>query len=156
MISSASVKSFPCDAKYACIVLWVLSIPGLPALSVNTDQTLAIIKNTAPNPIAIGFVSIEFHMSYGIITKNMASGCTMHIAHAFLILAPNVVVKIPILKLANKNIPYVTKNNDASFASTTLASNPISNTAIHNIFPKRDACSDFEYSFFLVNCISIN
>src|SRR3970282_2797550 len=86
----------------------------------------------------------------------MASGWTMHMAHAFLILDPNVVVKIPILKLANRNIPYVTKNNDVSFTSTTLASNPITRVAIHNIFQKRDACSDFEYSFFLVNCVSIN
>ena len=79
----------------------------------------------------------------------------MQMAHALLILAPKVVVKMPILKLANKNIPYVT-NHDISFDSTKLASNPISNVAIHNIFPNRDACNDFEYSFFLVKRVSIN
>jgi len=95
-------------------------------------------------------------MSCGINTRNIASGCIKQIAQIFLILTPSVVVKIPILKLANKNIPNVIKNNDASFDKTKLASNPINRVAIHNKFEKSDTWSDLEYSFFFVNLVSSN
>ena len=90
--SSASAKSLPWDARYAWIVLCVLSIPGLPALSVTNDHTLAIIKNVIPYPNPIGSLRIGSHMSCGISTKNIANGWIKQIAHAFLRLAPNVVV----------------------------------------------------------------
>ena len=48
------------------------------------------------------------------------------------------------------------KNNCISFANTILASNPIKIVTVHNMFPKRDECSDFEYSFFFENLVSKN
>ena len=78
------------------------------------------------------------------------------IAHAFLRLAPNVVVYNPILKLAKSIIPNVIKNNDVSFDNTTLDNNPIRIVTTHNIFPKSDECNDFEYSFFFANLVSSN
>jgi len=80
----------------------------------------------------------------------------MQLPNAFLRLAPNVVVYNPILKLAKRIIPNVIKNNDVSFDSTTLASNPIRIVTTHNIFPKSDECNDFEYSFFFANFMSSN
>ena len=116
----------------------MLFIPGLPALSVIRDQALAMIKNTIPYPNDIGFVSIGIHISCGINIRNIASGCIKQIAQIFLILTPSVVVKTPILILANKNIPNVIKNNDTSFDKTKLANNPMSRVAIHNKFAKSE------------------
>ena len=53
-------------------------------------------------------------------------------------LAPNVVVYIPILKLAKRNIPRVMKNSDVSLTSTTLASNPNSIVTIQSILENND------------------
>ena len=69
-------------------------------------------------------------------------------------LVPNVVVYIPILKLANKNIPSTRKKNDASLDNTMLANNPMRRVTIHNMFPNNEECRDFEYSFFFVNLVS--
>ena len=76
------------------------------------------------------------------------------IAHAFFKLAPNVVVYSPILKLAKSIIPNVIKNNDVSLDNTALDNNPIRIVTTHNIFPKSEECSDFEYSFFFANFMS--
>ena len=46
----------------------------------------------APYPSASGSVSMGAHMSCGISTRNIASGCTRHMAQAFLRSAPRVVV----------------------------------------------------------------
>ena len=48
------------------------------------------------------------------------------------------------------------KKNDNSFDNTKLAANPITNVKSQTRFPKRDAWSDFEYSFLLLNRVSIN
>ena len=48
--------------------------PGLPALSVSIDHTLAIIKNTIPYPNDIGLVRVGIHISCGIKTRNIGSG----------------------------------------------------------------------------------
>ena len=74
------------------MVLCVLSMPGRPALSVRNDHTVAIIMKDAPYPSASGSVSMGAHMSCGISTRNIASGCTRHMAQAFLRSAPRVVV----------------------------------------------------------------
>ena len=76
------------------------------------------------------------------------------IAHAFFKLAPNVVVYNQILKLAKSIIPNVMKNNDTSLDNTTLDNNPIRIVITHNIFPKSEECSDFEYSLCFENKIS--
>ena len=98
--------------------------------------TLAIIKNANPYPNDVGSVRMVIHISCGINTRNIESGCTKQMTQAFLILTPRVVVKIPILKLANNIIPNVTKNKDTSLDNTKLANNPISRVTTHNIFPK--------------------
>ena len=48
------------------------------------------------------------------------------------------------------------KNNCTSFCKTKLASNPINMVTVHNMLPKRDEWSDFEYSFFFANFASNN
>ncbi len=70
---------------------------------------------------------------------NIERGCTIQIAQPFFILAPRVVVKIPILKLANRNIPKVMKNKDVSFDNTMLAAIPITTVKSQIKFPNKDA-----------------
>ena len=41
-----------------------------------------------------------------------------------------------------------------SFDKTMLERIPISSVTVHNIFPKRDECNDFEYSFFFEKRVS--
>jgi len=95
------------DDRYACKSLCVLWTQGRPALSVQSDQMVEVAKNKAPYINRIWSDSNSAHIEDGTKTKNIASGCKKHIAHAFPICIPSVVVNIPILKHANMHIPSV-------------------------------------------------
>jgi hypothetical protein len=63
--------------------------------------------------------------------------------------APRTVVYIPILKLANKNIPMVMKRKGICSLDIIIdATRPETTVTTHKLFPKRDMCNDLEYSLF--------
>jgi hypothetical protein len=131
-------------------------IPGRPALSVKYDHIEDIPKNVAASPSSIGAVNDGSHWSCGTRTRNMAIGWIKHIAHAFLIDNPSVVVRSPNLKLVKIIIPSVTYMNESSgFAKTTFAAIPINEIASHDMLPNKDMCNALEYSLFRISPASI-
>ena len=77
-------------------------------MSVIYAHAVANPRNAAPKTNIHGLVNELIHISEGTSTRYIAIGWINATAQAFFILAPKIVVKIPILKLAKTIIPIVT------------------------------------------------